>query len=302
MKAVQLKLLNHEYQVSISSGDSEIKPFKLQLLKWIGNKQRFSHEIINYFPKKFNTYYEPFVGSGAVLGTLSPKKAVASDALKPLIDIWQTLAKEPELLKKWYQERWKMVMSGDKKQGYERVKESYNNKPNGADLLFISRSCYGGVIRFRKSDGFISTPCGVHNPVSPDSFNNRVDVWHKRTKNTDFFHGDFEQIMKNTDKGDIVYCDPPYSETQSILYGAQSFSLSRLFISIEECKKRGVYVILSIDGTKKSGDLICNIPIPKGLFQNEIIVNCGRSMLKRFQMEGQTLENEVVKDRLLLTY
>jgi DNA adenine methylase len=61
-------------------------------------------------------------------------------------------------------------------------------------------------------------------------------------------------------------------------------------------------VALSIDGTKKSGDLICNLPIPAGVFEREVFVNVGRSMLKRFQMNGKTLEKEVVKDRLLLTY
>ena len=59
---------------------------------------------------------------------------------------------------------------------------------------------------------------------------------------------------------------------------------------------------LSIDGTKRSGDLICRVPIPDGLFEREALVNCGRSMLRRFQMGGQSLESEVVADRLLLTY
>jgi DNA adenine methylase len=61
-------------------------------------------------------------------------------------------------------------------------------------------------------------------------------------------------------------------------------------------------VALSIDGTKRSGDLVCDLPIPRGLFKREVYVNVGRSMLKRFQMNGKTLEKEVVKDRLLLTY
>jgi DNA adenine methylase len=56
-------------------------------------------------------------------------------------------------------------------------------------------------------------------------------------------------------------------------------------------------VALSIDGDKKSGDFICDLPIPPGLFARELSVNIGRSMLKRFQMEGRTLENEVVSDR-----
>ena len=108
--------------------------------------------------------------------------------------------------------------------------------------------------------------------------------------------------MDRAKKGSIVYCDPPYSFTQSILYGAQGFSLERLFETIARCKARGVFVALSIDGTKKSGELLCNIPIHKGLFEREAFVNCGRSMLRRFQMNGKTLEEETVADRLLLTY
>jgi DNA adenine methylase len=102
--------------------------------------------------------------------------------------------------------------------------------------------------------------------------------------------------------GDLIYCDPPYNNSQTILYGAQSFSLERLFEVIERSKGRGVYVALSLDGTKRSGDLICDIPIPEGLFEREAFVNCGRSMLKRFQMGGRSLEGETVTDRLLLTY
>lgn len=108
--------------------------------------------------------------------------------------------------------------------------------------------------------------------------------------------------MLQAKKGDLIYCDPPYVHSQGILYGGQSFSLAHLLDVIEQCKKNGVYVALSIDGTKKSGDYLCDLPIPEGLFKREIFVNCGRSMLKRFQMEGMTLENELVSDRLLLTY
>ena len=65
---------------------------------------------------------------------------------------------------------------------------------------------------------------------------------------------------------------------------------------------RGVYIALSIDGTKKSGRTVCDLPIPEGLFETEVFVNCGRSMLRCFQMGGQTLDGEIVADRLLLTY
>jgi DNA adenine methylase len=273
-----------------------------QLLKWIGNKHRFAREIVSYFPKKYKVYREPFLGSGAVLGTLAPERGIGSDSFKPLIKIWQMLQDDPETLKKSYADRWHAVMRGDKVEEYERIKAIYNSKPNGPDLLFLSRACYGGVVRFRKADGYMSTPCGVHDPISPASFAKRVDEWHDRTTGTRFLLQDYKVAMETACRGDLIYCDPPYIFTQSILYGAQSFDLADLFRTIQECKKRGVYVALSIDGTKRSGTMVCNVSIPPDLFERESMIHCGRSMLKRFQMNGKTLEKEVVHDRLLLTY
>ena len=128
-----------------------VDPFKSGLLKWIGNKQRFAHQIASFFPPQMNTYLEPFVGSAAVLATLAPNCGIASDAFRPLIEIWQTLSTDPELLKLWYTERWLFSKEGDKVEQYEKIKSSYNARPNGADLLFLCRSCYGGVVRFRET-------------------------------------------------------------------------------------------------------------------------------------------------------
>lgn len=280
----------------------EVKPFKAQLLKWVGNKQRFAHEIASYFPADYGTYREPFIGSGAVLATVAPERGVGSDSFQPLIDIWQTLRESPDLLKKWYADRWTKFKAGDKIEEFECVKASYNKNPNGADLLFLCRSCYGGVVRFRQRDGYCSTPCGIHDPISPASFAARVDDWRRRTQGTTFLRADYREAMANAKAGDVIYCDPPYTHSQAILYGAQSFSLRKLFAMIAECKARGVYVAVSIDGMKRTGKQVCRLPIPDGLFEREIFVNCGRSMLRRFQMAGETLEEEVVHDRLLLTY
>lgn len=295
---IQLGLLE---STEVTTQHRPAQPFTLQLLKWIGNKQRFAHEIVGYFPVKYRTYFEPFVGSGAVLGTLAPRSAVASDVIEPLVQLWRAVATEPKKVKKWYAERWHRFHLGDRVESFEAIKASYNAKPNPADFVFITRSCYGGVVRFRR-DGYISTPVGVHNPVSPDSFSKRVDAWHHRVRNTEFRLSDFEEVMDSAKPGDVVYCDPPYTHTQTILYGAQSFDLMRLFRAIARCKERGVYVLLSIDGSKRSGNLLCDVPIPQALFEEEATVNCGRSMLRRFQMRGESLEGEVVRDRLLLTY
>jgi DNA adenine methylase len=277
-------------------------PLKGQLLKWIGNKQKFAEEIISYLPATYGTYFEPFLGSGAVLASLAPRRAVASDVFGPLIEIWRKLHDDTDALIAWYADRHALVERMGKVEAYEHVKASYNAHPNGADLLFLSRVCYGGVVRFRKADGYMSTPCGPHRPMPPASFADRARIWAARTRFAEFVHADFEAAMEKAVDGDVCYLDPPYADSQTIIYGAQSFSLSRLLEAVGRAKDRGVRVALSLDGVKKSGGKKIALPIPDGLFEREVYVQVGRSMLRRFQMDGQTLESEHVSDRLLLTY
>lgn len=290
-----------EEKFALVSKYSKYVPPRTQLLKWVGNKQKFASEITKYFPTEFNNYFEPFLGSGAVLATVSPAKGVASDTFGPLIEIWNMLKDNPKELISWYK-GWRDQLSHlSKEEVYERARNAYNDQPNGRDFLYLSRACYGGIIRFRK-DGYMSTPCGVHTPIPVKAFVERVNVWHKRVRNTNFFHWDYKSAFKAANPGDLIYCDPPYSHSQSILYGAQEFSLDALFTEIAIAKERGVYVALSIDGNKKSGNLICDLPIPENLFNKEVFIDCGKSMLRRFQVEGQTMAGEQVYDRLLITY
>ncbi|MGH2494975.1 MAG: DNA adenine methylase [Ktedonobacteraceae bacterium] len=299
----QRALFNESGEIAkTEENDGDEGDSKGQLLKWVGNKRRFADEIVSYFPEDYGTYFEPFLGSGAVWAALAPKTAHASDIFTPLIEIWRTLQDDPEKLKHWYIDRWNLMMGGNKVEVYENIKASYNARPNAADLLFLSRSCYGGVVRFRKRDGYMSTPCGPHKPMLPETFIRIVDKWNQIATGTTFARMDYTGAMNMAREGDLIYCDPPYTCSQSILYGAQSFNLRGLFAEIRKCKACGVRVALSIDGTKKSGNTVCKVPIPEGLFEREILVNCGGSMLKRFQMDGRTMEEEVIADRLLLTY
>ena len=76
------------------------------LLKWIGNKQRFAETIISYMPEQFNNYYEPFLGSGAVMAQLLYQNSTtstpmfthsyASDILPFLIDIFNIIKYDPQ--------------------------------------------------------------------------------------------------------------------------------------------------------------------------------------------------------------
>ena len=82
------------------------------LLKWIGNKQRFAETIISYMPEQFNNYYEPFLGSGAVMSQLLSQNSTtntpifahsyASDILPFLIDIFNIVKYDPQQIKNYY--------------------------------------------------------------------------------------------------------------------------------------------------------------------------------------------------------
>jgi len=108
-------------------------PFRAQLLKWIGNKQKQADAIIAHFPSVFGTYYEPFLGSGGILGVLSPPRAVASDGFLPLIEIWRSLLQDKQQLKQDYADRYALIAGLGKHKAYARVQRSYNSAPNGAN-------------------------------------------------------------------------------------------------------------------------------------------------------------------------
>jgi DNA adenine methylase len=295
-------LLGDGYQLSIfEDGEVKVPPPPAQFLKWVGNKQRFAPVIAGFMPTDFERYFEPFVGSGAVLGTVAPRLGFAGDVHKPLIDLWKLLQSKPKSLTDYYATLWNEFQL-DRDQAYNRCKDSYNKKPNPYDLLFLCRSCYAGIIRFRKRDGFMSTPIGPHNPISPQTLDQRIQLWRNRVKGTTFRVAEFTETMADARAGDLIYCDPPYAFSQAILYGAQAFQITDLWDAVSRCVSRGVKVMVSIDGHKKSGKVVTSFDIPKGIFKREELIDCGRSMLRRLQRAGETLEDEVVHDRLLLTW
>lgn len=157
------------------------------LLKWIGNKQRFADTIISYMPETFNNYYEPFLGSGAVMAALLDadsnklfphfNHAYGSDILPFLIDIFNLTKDNPKALIDYYQCEITKY-NEDPATQYNIIKERFNAQHNPYDFLLLSRTCYSGVIRFRKSDGYMSTPRGPHKPISPETFSKRLDQWN----------------------------------------------------------------------------------------------------------------------------
>ena len=124
-------------QLTLDSKFATYTPPKGQLLKWVGNKQRFASEIARFFPTDFNTFYEPFIGSGAVIATVAPTNGVGADAFKPLVEIWNKLKNDPDGLVKWYANSRDRLETEDKVDVYESVKASFNLNHNGEDFLFF---------------------------------------------------------------------------------------------------------------------------------------------------------------------
>ncbi len=273
---------------------------KGQLLKWVGNKYKYAHTITAYFPDDYRRYYEPFLGIGTILATLAPEKAIAGDINTELIEFWKLVQTDSDSLESYYRDTIERF-NKNRQVVYNEIKAKYNANPNPYDLMIISRTCYGGVMRFTR-EGSISTPIGPHKPIAPETFEARLYEWQKRVQYTRFVNQSFSKTMKSAGEGDIVYCDPPYIDTQAILYGAQDFSFSELVEMIAECKSNGAKVALSIDGTKKSGTKRIPVDWPKSLFEREVLLDCGSSMLRRFQNGGSAMVGEGVHDRLLLTW
>ena len=275
-------------------------PPKGQLLKWIGGKQRSAAAIASFLPTSFGRYIEPFVGGGAVLGAIAPERGLACDILEPLVDLWKLVQDSPGDLAAQYRRLW-TAYRDDRATIYRETLARYNATPNASDLLFLCRTCYGGVVRFTKK-GTMSTPLGPHLAIPPESMARRISDWRPRIEHTAFIHSSFEDTMSEARNNDVIYCDPPYVYAQAILYGAQSFDLEKLWRAIEVAQRKGAKVALSLDGYKRSGDLQLLLNVPDGLFAREVILHKGGSMLKRFQRRDSDVKDEHVGDRLLLTW
>lgn len=271
-----------------------------QVLKWVGNKFRYAEAIASHFPNEFGTYYEPFVGTGSVLATLAPREAVASDTLGVLVDLLTQVRDDPAPLIEHYDEQRQLLVDLGR-DAYEEIKARFNGNPTPGDLLVVSRSCYGGVVRFTRS-GYFSTPMGPHTPMPTEKLRAHVLNWQIRFAGTDFRRMDFSQTMAQADEGDLVYCDPPYLHGQSILYGAQDFRLQDLWSATAAAARRGARVAVSVDGYRKSGNKFVDLGIPDGVFSRELLVERGGCMLRRFQLGGSDTIHEKVADRLLLTW
>lgn len=233
------------------------------LLKWAGGKTQLLSPLRQLFPAKVRTYYEPFVGGGAVFFALAAEKrferSVLNDWNEELINTYRVVRDQPDLLVATLKS-FRNEYEGKPAESFEKVRSGSPSEmtsfERAARTIFLNKTCFNGLYRVNKSGRF-NTPFGKYtNPPICDESN--IHACSKVLNQEASLHtGDFTQVLDDASPGDLVYFDPPYvplSTTANFTsYTAGGFTLNdqyRLAAVFKDLAARGVSVLLSNSDTE----------------------------------------------------
>lgn len=235
------------------------------VVKWVGGKRQILGEILKHVPDDFSSYYEPFVGGGAVLFALCPQKAVVNDVNSELINIYQVIRDNADALvndlKKHENNREYFYDLREK----DRDKDSYSRLSpveRASRIIYLNKTCYNGLFRVNRAGEF-NTPYGNYkNPNIVNEFVLRaVSEYFNRAK-IRFTCMDFEEVLKNIKKDSFVYLDPPYDPVSTTAnftgYDKGGFDKGeqiRLKNVCDRLNKKGIRFLLSNSATEFITDL-----------------------------------------------
>ena len=241
------------------------KPF----VKWAGGKRQIIDKLKKYVPDEFDTYYEPFIGGGALLFELSPKKAVINDSNEELMNVYECLCDEEKFKKmcgvlNHYETEHSEAFYYDIR-NKDRNKNSYNRLScytKAARTIYLNKACFNGLYRVNSKNEF-NVPFGKKLKVNTYDGGNLITVSNYLTMNDiKILCVDFEDAVKSAKKGDFVYFDPPYdpfddreSFTSYTKFNFSKEDQKRLADLFKELSNKGVYVMLSNHNTKYINEL-----------------------------------------------
>lgn len=239
------------------------KPF----VKWAGGKRQLITSLEVHLPKKFNTYFEPFLGGGALLFHLlnqSPNlKCNISDLNSDLILAYITIRDKVEQLIESL-EKHSGKYFADQREYYYSVRASApkNQIEKVSRLLFLNKTCFNGLYRVN-SKGQFNVPLGRYTNPSIVNKENLISVSKiLQSKNIAIRCQDFTAILDEAKKDDFVYFDPPYqpvSKTANFTsYTKCEFTykdLERLADLCQKLDKKDCKVLLSNSNTKEVRNL-----------------------------------------------
>ena len=229
------------------------KPF----VKWAGGKRQILDKLKEYVPAEYNTYYEPFIGGGALLFELAPKHAIINDLNKELMNVYKVLCDE-EKFKKMCRILNNYEANHSEEFYYEirnkdRNKNTYNKLSDytkAARTIYLNKACFNGLYRVN-SKGEFNVPYGKKIKVNTYDGNNLITVSNYLTMNDiKILNVDYKEALKTAKKGDFVYIDPPYDSDTTIFTnytetGFNKDSQRELASVFKELSDRGVFVMLS---------------------------------------------------------
>lgn len=248
----------------------KIKP----VIKWSGSKSSQAYSIAELVPE-YNNYYEPFLGGGSVLYALSPKSAICGDICKPLIDLWELIKTDPDLLSSYYKERW-IELQSDYMEFY-RARDRFNKDGNPKDFLFLTRTCVNGLIRFNSNGEFNNSLHYTRKGIDPSKLDLIIKDWSARIQSVDFVCSDYKVTTASAKEGDFVYLDPPYYNTRGRYYGRIDYD--DFFDYLRDLTKRHVKYAVSFDGTRGSNSY--EVDFPKDLYVRKIMLKSGKSTFRK---------------------
>lgn len=258
----------------------------LPFVKWAGGKRSIIGKISGYLPPNIETYHEPFVGGGAVFFAFQHliKIATLADLNEELILAYDIVANDTDNLIK-------ALLIHESKHGtedgyYLKIRdgeEPRNSVDRASRFLYLNKTCYNGLYRVNKSGKF-NVPEGKYtNPKICDEVNlrNVSDV----LKKVKIKIGQFDKTI-SPQKGDFVYCDPPYDGTFS---GYQSDGFGdadqkRLKEAVDAWTEQGALVMVSNSDTELIRELY------KGHRYNVHSITAQRNISSNGKTRGQIPE------------
>ena len=255
-----------------------------KFVKWAGGKGQLLEQFKPLFPKRINSYLEPFVGSGAVffhiIQNFKPKKIIISDINEELINTYKIVKSDVEkLIIELKQHKEYHLVKG--KPYYLTIRATNPNDlpplERAARFIYLNKTCFNGLYRVNSKGGF-NVPMGSYK--NPDIVQEeRLRIVSKLLKNVTIKVMSFEKITNLAKKGDFIYFDPPYyplknkksftTYTKGVFLEKEQKLLAKVFKNLD---KKGCFVMLSNSDTKFIKDLYPKYNI--NFVQATRMINC----------------------------
>jgi len=233
----------------------------MPFLKWAGGKGQLLDQMARFLPTSFNTYFEPFLGGGALFFQLLPERAVLSDLNAELIQVYKSVREDPNGLMAALDKYRLQPVTED--YFYRVRKQDPRELPHldrAARAVFLNKTCFNGLYRVN-SKGEFNVPFGHYrNPAFYIAEN--IQAASAALKGAELWAIDFREACKRPRRGDFVYLDPPYQPLTATAaftdYTREGFGekdqrdLAEVF---RELDKRGCMVMLSNSATPMLRDL-----------------------------------------------